>query len=128
MCKKNDILFGFMRKVSHFCIKDAQFLHKVIKFLIKVRHFFMENEVIKTPETAERVVKNVISNRLMKYGSDKACSLIDAKDRLASHCGVGKNQVTIWVNNRAQPSLEMALIIAEFFNLPIEQIFTITKK
>ena len=88
----------------------------------------MTNETINKPETVERVVKNVISNRLMKYGTDNNCSLIDARERLANHCSVGKNQVTIWYNNTAQPSLEMALLIAEFFKLPIEQIFTITKK
>lgn len=88
----------------------------------------MKNETIKTPETTERVVKNVISNRLMKYATDNLCSLIDARERLSLHCGVGKNQITIWINNTAQPSLEMALLIAEFFQLPTEQIFTINDK
>ncbi|BAQ25019.1 Cro/CI family transcriptional regulator [Streptococcus troglodytae] len=51
-----------------------------------------------------------------------------SQQELAQLVGVRRETIVHLENNRYNPSLEMALKIAEIFQLPVEDIFQLNKK
>lgn len=46
------------------------------------------------------------------------------QDELAENLGISKETINAIENNKYTPSLELAIKIGQFFNLPVEELFT----
>ncbi|MFP3726527.1 helix-turn-helix domain-containing protein [Priestia filamentosa] len=67
--------------------------------------------------------------KLVKQSEDltKRITLKSVEEELAEYCLISRNMVVAIKRNQRQPSLETAILIAQFFNQPMESIFVLKK-
>ncbi len=63
------------------------------------------------------------SRRVQKSGGKFKPTLEDLEAEIAKHCHVTKDNIHLIRRNRTQPSLPVGMKIAEYLNVPVEDIY-----